>query len=185
MDEYLICPLSFGLEDDGRPNAEARTRCDRAVAIAKKLAGQKERVAFVVGGGWEEFSQAHGVSSFAAAYAEYIRSEHSWSGEVLNLSLPHRTNSVDEIIALRRGVRQRQRALRFAGGYLEFFPVAVTSWWHAPRVWLIGLLVFGYPISIRASKTTLSWRITLRELFFHELPGLFKSSREAWKKHNV
>lgn len=170
---YLHTPISFGLTDKGEPNPEALARIDRSLAFAKAERGD----VFVLGGGMPNFAQQRGVPSLAHACEKCLREKRAWTGDILNGAPDRDTNTVDEVLALWAQAK-----------IVEVFPFwkaiarPTTSWWHAWRTWLICLIIFGKPVRVHMSRSTLPWKTIFREFFFHECPGFLKSCREALQK---
>lgn len=183
MRQYLFGPLSFGLDPDGQPNQEARVRCDRAVRLARRESDAilESDAMFVVSGGNGALAQKSSVYSLATATETYLQK--SWGvahDRILNRGRYDDTNTVIEILVLRQTTLTYRKDTKKQGDKVIARPV--TSWWHAPRVWLICLIIFGKPVHVHISRTTLPWYIVLREIFFHECPGLFKSCFQAMAK---
>jgi hypothetical protein len=178
--QYFFSPLSFGLDPDGQPNEEARRRCNHAIHFASR---QPDPV-FVLGGGMGAFAQKHHVYSLATASETYLRKHWGWMGEILNWGPYDNTNTVDEMITLYKAVLFHKPKIVTQGMVELRKSIArpVTSRWHAPRVWLICLIIFRKPVRVHMSRTTLPWHTVLREVVFHELPGFIKSSIQAYRK---
>lgn len=176
-EQYLHSPLSFGLTDEGKPNAEAEARIRRALVFAD----EKRRDVFVLGGGMSIFARKRGVQTLAHASETYLREQCGWEGAVFNRAPERNTNTVDEVMTL------WTNAMLYKSASLGGKPIArpTTSWWHAFRTWWICLIVFRKPVRVHMSRTTLSWRITIREIIFHECPGFLQSCWQAWHKRRI
>ena len=174
--QYLHTSLSFGLTDSGEPDAEALARIDRALAFTKAERGD----VFVLGGGMGTFAKKRGAPSLAAAGETYLRKKRGWTGGILNRAPDKDTNTVDEIVTLWANAK-----LVETSPFWKAIARPTTSWWHAWRTWWICLIIFGKPVRVHMSRSTLPWRIILREIFFHECPAFLRSCREAWKKKHT
>lgn len=174
--KYYYTPLSFGIRADGI-DPEARSRYDRALRAARK----KTNSVFVLAGGWTELAQRHGFPSLAHAGETYLKTEGKWDGLILTrIFQEQRSNSVDEMLSL-----WIETTLCTIKGEENPKIRPVTSWWHAPRVWLICLFIFHKPVRVHLARSTLSRRIIVREILRHECPGYFKSCVQAWWKRRV
>lgn len=181
MKLYFVSPLARSLEADGQPDAEARSRCDRAVFFAKR----EPYTVIVLGGGNGALAQKCGVYNLSTSVEIYLQKRYAWQGEILNWGRYNDTDTVDEVLTLHRAVRTHKPSTSppdTSGEPYKRVARPVTSWWHAPRVWLVCLIIFGKPVRVHVSKTTLVWWKIPLQFVFHECPGFFKSCFHAWRK---
>jgi len=174
---YYYTPLSFGIHTDGI-DPEARNRYDRALVAARK----KIDAAFVLGGGWIGLAQKYGFASLAHAGETYLKEQGTWDGAIfVRVFQEGQSNSVDEIFAL--WIETALYKLKNPEKNPKVRPV--TSWWHAPRIWLICLFIFHKQIWVHMSRSTLPWRTILRDFLRHECPGYATSCIQAWWKRRT
>jgi hypothetical protein len=172
--------LEDGFEDKGQLDREARVRCDRAVFFATK----EPNAVIVLAGGKGAYAQKVGVYSLANAAEIYLQKKWAWAGRILTWGCYGDTNTVDEIHTLHQALLfytldaddQKVAIDKRAG-----VPRAVTSWWHAPRVWLICFIIFRKPTRVHMSRTTLSGRTVAWKIAV-EFFCLFTSVLQARKK---
>ncbi len=186
--------MACGVE--GRfPDPEGRVRCNRAVAIAQQKP-QNTTVVFGAGNGKDaqkgpDVSQKRvtkmvdvdanegGVYDLATAAAGYC-DQQGWKGEVLVWGRYDDTTTVKEIIVLLRAYRFLQEPTK----EYRFLPRPVTSWWHAPRVWLICLIVFWKPVRVYMSRSALPWRSLMKMILMEVLSMPFSCVRAVRERHH-
>ena len=139
--KYWIMPYAFGLDKDGTPDAEARARMDKALAIVSDKS-YLDAPSIFLGAGMQECAQSRGAISLSDSGVKYL--------EMRGLS-KHRIgvdargwNTVTETYALYGYFKDVERNV-----IIE----AATSWWHVPRVWAVCRIIFGRPIKVHATRS--------------------------------
>ena len=69
---YLIMPYAFGIDYNGKPDAEARVRLDEALARATSKSRDFDVMIFL-GAGMPEHTRPYDVKSLAASGAAYLQ----------------------------------------------------------------------------------------------------------------
>ncbi len=147
--------MAYGFDPNNpaMPCPEGKMRINRSHSLATSMS-KFHRVLMVLGAqkaGKATPTPAHALAEVSLVYLQTL----GWDTRDIR-ACPIGFNSPTELIAARRIVDA-------LGG----IPHAVTSWWHVPRVWLTAWVVFGKPIRVSASRTTLRrqrfWRILASE----------------------
>lgn len=160
---WFVVPYAYGLAGDrsGFPDTEGQHRCNVALGVARSL----PNALIVLGAGMANMTTKRGVASLAAASQKYLTIM-GWTG--------------DKTLANPRGwdtVTETEAVLEAIGGSSSSTVVAVTTWYHAFRVWLVWLL-HGRLVRLRVS-----WRMASRLNPLRELVAIPKSLIQAiWRK---
>ena len=137
-------PYAFGLDPDGRPDAEAQTRLDKAFALAREKITHFD-VTIFLGAGMPERTRRYGIASLAEASSLYLQGK-GWPRERIVMrpvgysTMTETQTLCDYLITCKC----------YPG---QMLVEVVSSWWHAPRVWAACRLIFGRGIKIYASPS--------------------------------
>ena len=143
----FIMAYACGLNREGRPDREAQARLDKALEIAKEKRRSFDVFIFL-GAGMPERTEKYGVASLAAASASYLE-EKGWPKSQIVVE-PVGYNTVVET----RAFRDCLRLVRLANMRADEMEVhVVSSWVHAPRVWIVAHLLLGWSVHVHASRT--------------------------------
>lgn len=144
---YVI-PYAGGINNDGGVDEETKRRCDYALIIAK----EEIDAVIVLGSGLQELAQMRNVNSFAAAMENYLI-EKGWPQEKI-VSNAQGYETVGETAA----------ALELVNGLGGGKIIAVSTWDHLPRIWLIWFFGFGRLIKLQAVWHPITLRNWLRDI---------------------
>lgn len=163
------------------PDLEGSARCEKAFQIAKSIGDRFDSVWIVLGARMPHLYAAPFGEQTLADLSERWLINRGWESLQI-IKNPKGNNTRTEILAI-RDVMER-------GGREDVRVQLVTSWWHAPRVWLSALIIFGTPVRVSSwAWTTLSWRTLLKELpkevckLLCEAPCTIASIRRARAQH--
>ena len=163
-------PYAFGIDKNGRPDAEARARLDKAYASAKEKIERFDVIIFL-GAGMSEYTQRYGVASLAMASSLYLQ-EWGWPEDRIVMR-PIGYSTMTET-----------RALRDYLAGCKCFPDQVqvevaSSWWHAPRVSATCMVFFGSSVRIVQSSTEHTGKKLIIDIM-REILALPRSVLMAW-----
>lgn len=134
-------PYAFHLNNNGTPDLEARARLDEAVRIARS----KNFGTIFLGAGMQDYARKRGAASLSFAAWRYLRTKGWPPQQKFIWDTGH--NTVTETLAFYSFLRQSHHRIEIE---------TVTSWWHKPRVWLVCRIIFGRPITVHSTRSTLS-----------------------------
>lgn len=160
---FHVVPYAFGVDENGLPDAEGKRRCLGALA----LVGKFPDVVIVLGAGMPEKLTGKPVQTLAGSA--------SWFLQQQGLSILH----------MLLNPKGRSTARETAAAYEVIPPISrhsvvfgVTSWWHGPRVWLCGRIIFGRNFRVKGVGTTHHGMVLARDIV-HEIVAMPKSFVEA------
>lgn len=140
MKQTYVIPYAAGF---GRGKAfidsTARTRCDKALEVARRYDG----AIFVLGAGISAVGLRRHHASLADEMAKYLESK-GWSRENI-ITNPLGYDTVGETAAAIEAIELSSKG--------EITAIAVTSWYHALRVFLVWRLGFGKKVSVVSCVT--------------------------------
>jgi uncharacterized SAM-binding protein YcdF (DUF218 family) len=151
--------MAFGRQETApMPDAEGEARCERAYRIAMRIGDQYDAVWIGLGGGMPyRYPEPFGEQTLADL-SERCLVNKGW-GWMQIIKRPEGCNTRTELFAVRK-IERNRRAFGAQNVRLRL----VTSWWHAPRVWLVALLVFHRPLHVSVARTTLTFGVLAREM---------------------
>jgi hypothetical protein len=142
-----MIPMAYGFDPNfnGLPNAEGKERIRRAVCKGnqKKDAYGNDGVYMTIAGGMPEVAGHYGALTLAQSARIFIERCRYWKPQKIRIN-PHGYNTPTELIAAKQVIRA-----------MNGTPHAVSSWWHSPRVYITGLVIFGPRFKVSMSRTTL------------------------------
>ena len=144
--KYYIMPYAFGLEKDGTPDAEARVRLDKALAVTREQGGHVDPFIYL-GAGMEERARLRGVESLAASAQAYLELK-NWSKDQ-TVIYPNGCNTVTETLGFFEYV-----TVDDYDKDSDYIAEATTSWWHAPRARMVCRLLFGGSVKVHSAPST-------------------------------
>ena len=172
--QWFVVPMAFGRHGVfAIPDPEGACRCVKACQIAQRIGDYRDPVWIVLGANMPKVYPGFGEQALADLSERWLINRGCEPLQIIKN--PKGNNTRTELLAIREVTERAGRSnmrVRF-----------VTSWWHAPRVWISALFIFGRHIRVSWSRTTLSCRTLAEELskevgrFFLEAPCTIASMR--------
>ncbi|MDP3735242.1 MAG: ElyC/SanA/YdcF family protein [bacterium] len=159
---WFIVPMAFGRDREiPVPDPEGGSRCEKAFRLAKKIGDRRDSVWILLGAAIpHRYGEPFGEQTLADLAERWLINR-AWEPLQI-IKNPKGNNTRTELLAIRQ-VERWDRRLRW-GGEKSIRVRIVTSWWHAPRVWLAAFIIFHRPIRVSMARTKLSWRSLAKEL---------------------
>jgi len=154
--QWFVVPMAFGRDTVMPiPDPEGGRRCEKAFLIAKRIGDKRDPVWIVLGAGMPyRYAGNIGEQTLADLSVRWFINR-GWESLQI-IKNPKGNNTRTELLAIKEVTRRAGR---------ENVRVRiVTSWWHAPRVWLVAFMVFHRPIRVSMARTTLPLMTLTREL---------------------
>lgn len=137
--------MGYGFDGSGNglPDLEGRERLRRAILVGNE---HKDlyTVYMVLAGGKPEVARRYGARTLSHSARVYLERSRYWKWNRILLH-PLGRDTPTELIAAKVAIKE-------SGGGT---PHAVSSWWHVPRVYITGVIIFGPRFKVSASGTTL------------------------------
>ena len=149
LQNTYIVPYASGFGKKKYVDPTAKARCDTALKVAHK----EENAIFVLGAGLSELGYTHyGRSSLAEEMAKYLKSK-DWPAEKI-ITNPLGYDTVGETAAA-------IEVIRLMG---EGKIIAVTSWFHKFRVYLIWRIGFRRKVKVISAPALVGLKTVLGEI---------------------
>ena len=153
---WFVVPMAFGRDRvTPVPDREGARRCERAFRIAKRIGDRRDSVWIVLGAGMPHRYHEPFDEQTLSDLSERWLIDRGWEPLQI-IKNPKGCNTRTELLAVQEAIERR--------GEANVHVRLVTSFWHAPRVWLVALLVFHRPIRVSMARTTMSPTVLAREL---------------------
>ena len=182
--QWFVVPMAFGRHGVfAIPDPEGACRCVKACQIAQRIGDYRDPVWIVLGANMPKVYPEPFGEQTLADLAEHWLINRGWEPLQI-IKNPKGKNTRTELLAIRQVTKRAGKE----NVHVRF----VTSWWHAPRVWVSALFIFGRPVRVSMARTTLPWYTLARELpkealkFLCEVPYTIASiRRERMEKDRI
>ena len=159
--KHFIMPYACGVDRAGMPDAEAKARLDKALAVARRKCERGLDVIIFLGAGMPERTRKYGYASSAESATVYLQ-DAGWPAERI-VQRPKGFRTTVETFAFYQYLHEL--------GDQEYTLEVVSSWVHIARVWMICRIVFGSSVRISISRSGFRGK-TLLEMLLREVVAI-------------